>query len=254
MGLFIRSWHCKDTIVYKLQYTSFSRLIRIAVRLVKRSMRGQIQLKRKGQAEMVHVRKRTCFENARIRIYHVLGPMIFRHQTRSKQDIYMWVSILAMECVRKLPRGQVLVLQSQRSNLKCVHLMWGKNGILNLFLVATQRFFPVHPDFFWGNETFPIWQLRLFFKQFFFSTTQLYTSSIFLPFFFQIHLIFFHSTGFSHSFPRFFKACLKNMPKRVFPHPHGGFPDFLPRGGGCSTHVARHNKNVPWNSKGGFFQ
>ena len=149
MGLFIRSWHCKDTIVYKLQYTSFSRLIRIAVRLVKRSMRGQIQLKRKGQAEMVHVRPRTCFENARIRIYHVLGPMIFRHQTRSKQDIYMWVSILAMECVRKLPRGQVLVLQSQRRNLKCVHLMWEKHGILNLFfVVATQMLFHVHPDLF----------------------------------------------------------------------------------------------------------
>ena len=146
-------------------------------------MRGQIQLKRKGQAEMVHVRPRTCFENARIRIYHVLGPMIFRHQTRSKHDVYMWVSILAMECVRKLPRGQVLVLQSQRSNLKCVHLMGEKHGILNLFfVVATQRFCSCSPRFFGGNETFPIWRLApIFSKSFFCSTTQLYTSSIFLP-------------------------------------------------------------------------
>ena len=192
MGLFIRSWHCKDTIVYKLQYTYFSRLIRIAMRLVKRSMRGQIQLKRKGQAEMVHARPRTCFENARIRIYYVLGPMIFRHQTRSKHDIYMWVSILAMECVRKLPRGQVLVLQSQRRNLKCVHLMWEKMGYWIYSSWWQLKDFFMFTPIFWGKMKPSQFDNCAYFSKVCFISTTNYIQVVFFypfsspPYFFKV--------------------------------------------------------------------
>ena len=190
MCLFIRSWHCKDTIVYKLQYTSFSRLIRIAVRLVKRSMRGQIQLKRKGQAEMVHLRPRTCFwecENKNISCFRTNDFQApDKVKTRHLHVSFNPCHGMCEEVAKGASAGTAI---SEKKSKMCTFDV-GKNGILNLFFVmATQRFFHVHPDFFWEMKHSQFDNCAYFFKRFVFcSTTQLVTRILY-PFF-PVHLNF----------------------------------------------------------------